>query len=240
MPKITRPLFAIGGALLLSATLISCGAAVSQPNSEDRETPPPVSVPIRTLPSTQPIQEDATHTEESTSEPEAGASPTTTAISQDQQNSTAPSVEASTMEPNQKNEEFPAESVFEPESPTLGGIRLGTLEKEVFEHFGLPIETYPLPGGTQTIEICEYNGLSIGLSSKGRVVYVEITSAAVNTGIRGLTNGMDGSKAAQLLGLSDNEQTHVLTLDVTGGLFRLDLDPDTQQVLSLKLMSKDI
>ncbi len=97
-----------------------------------------------------------------------------------------------------------------------------------------------LPGDDETVTIWEYDGFSIGFSDKNKVVYVEINSADVDTGFAALQYGMEGSRAAQLLGIPTKEQTNVLTLEVSGGWLKLDLDPDTQQVLSMKLLSRGI
>lgn len=90
------------------------------------------------------------------------------------------------------------------------------------------------------MNIWEYDGYSIGFNDKSKVVYVEITSSDVGTGIQQLQYGMKGSEAAELLGIPTEDQSNVLALEVSGGWLKLDLDPDTQQVLSLKLLSKDI
>lgn len=235
MRGINRPLVTIGGALLLSMTLISCGSPVNQPISEAQDTPPPISTPIQALPTANTEEKVPPHTEPVSTETNA-----TPAVPVKQLASSTPAVEASTIESNPKKQELPSEVAFDPEAPTLRGIGLGASEKDVFRLFGLPLDTYPLPGGAQTITIWEYYGCSIGLSSKDKVVYVEITSSEISTGIRGLTNGMDGSQAAHLLGIPHDDQSHVLTLEVARGWFRLDLDPETQSILSLKLLSNEI
>jgi hypothetical protein len=232
MPEITRSLLAFGGALLLFATLISCGSPAGQPTSETLDISPSISTSIQALPAGKP-REEALES--------ASSTPAATPLTADEHPpSSATAVEASTMEPNPNKRVITPEAAFQPQSPTLGGIGLGASEKDVFEQFGHPLDTYPLPGGAQTVEIWEYNGFSIGLNSHEQVVYVEITSADVRTGIHGLANGMNGTEAAKLLGLTNNDQSYVLALEVTGGSFRLDLDPETQNVLSLKLLSKDI
>ncbi|WP_372663820.1 hypothetical protein [Cohnella sp.] len=237
MPGKIHSLCVIGSVLLLAATLISCGSSAGQPISPALDTPPPITAPIQGLPAEEPRDDFELHPDQPSDAPEPKPAP---AAPKKQPASTAPAVEASTIEPNPKKQELPPETAFQPESPSLGGIGLGATDKDVFKQFGLPLDTYPLPGGAQTVDIWEYSGFSIGLNSQDKVVYVEISSAEVRTGIRGLANGMDGAKAALLLGLPNDDQTHVLTLEVTGGWIKLDLDPETQNVLSLKLLSNDI
>lgn len=105
---------------------------------------------------------------------------------------------------------------------------------------GEPTEIYSLPGDTNAVEIWQYSGYSIGLSAHDKVVYIEVTSPEIATGIKGLTIGTQGTTAAQILGIDSDNSTQVLTLEVTAGWFKLDLDPDSQSVISLKLISNNL
>jgi hypothetical protein len=238
MPRGTHSLYAIWGVLLLSASLVSCSLPARVQVSGASSDPPPISSPKPSLdaPASGKIVK-------SDSEQLPSVTPAITpSLPTDKTTSSAPAVEVSTIQPIPTKEALPAEasSTFQPEFPSLGGIKLGASDKDVFAKYGLPIDTYPLPGDKQSIEIWEYKGISIGINTKNAVVYVEITSSDVNTGIKGLSNGMKGTEAGLLLGVPEGDLTNVLTLEVTGGWFKLDLDPDTQKVLSMKLLSKEI
>jgi hypothetical protein len=237
MPRSTLSLYTIWGVLLLSASLVSCGLLAREQVSGATSDPPPITSPKPSIDA----QASGKIDESDLKQLPSTAPAITPTLPSDKASSSAPVVEASTIQPIPTKELLPAEaSSFKPESPSLGGIKLGASDKDVFAKYGLPIDTYPLPGDKQSIEIWEYKGFSIGINTKNAVVYVEITSADVNTGIRGLSNGMKGKQAALLLGVPDGDLTNVLTLEVTGGWFKLDLDPDTEKVLSMKLLSKEI
>jgi len=153
----------------------------------------------------------------------------------------ASTVEAATAHPPSPQEEATVGAIksgFLTNSPSLGHLKLGYTDKEVVKRYGLPEETYPLPGDDETIEIWEYDGMAVGLNDRDKVVYIEINSNGTDTGIHNLDYGMKGSQAAEALGLPGDVQTNVLSLEVTGGWLKLDLDPDTQKVISFKLLHR--
>ena len=233
-------LYKIGAALLLAASLVSCSSLpVSEPSSGSSGDPPTTIQPEAYSTDTAIITEKPSEQTKEPSTPSASSKPSHTKPDKHPEAS-PPTVEASTIDPPSKETLSSPEPSFEPKSPSLAGIKLGAADKDVVKHFGLPVETYPLPDDDQTIEIWEYAGFSVGLNETDKVVYIEITSNKVSTGINGLLNGMDGSQAAELLGIQSDTQSNVLAVEVSGGWFKLDLDPDTQKVLSLKLLSREI
>jgi hypothetical protein len=134
----------------------------------------------------------------------------------------------------------PEEVPFHPDSPSLCGIGFGDSEGDVIGLYGVPTDSYSLPGDDKSIQIWEYTGFSVGMNADNKVVYVEINSTGTESGIQGLSNGMEGTQAAELLGAEHHADSNVISLKVAGGSLKLDLDPDSQTVLSLKLISNDI
>jgi hypothetical protein len=225
----------IWGSLLLAASLASCGSPLSQPVSGPVDHPPSITPTKFTAPSTTPANMEQIYSEE--------PSATSSAAPSSHEPVTPPSdsaVEVSNIPPEQAEEVLPPETPFKPNSPSLARIGLGASDKDVVQRYGLPAGTYLLPGDKQTVDIWEYTGFSIGLNTSNQVVYIEITSTDVDTGIEGLLSGMKGAQAAQILGVDNDAHTNVLAAEVTGGWFKIDLDPETRQVLSLKLLSHEI
>jgi hypothetical protein len=238
-----RLLTTIGGILLLSTSLISCSSTDSQAISTSLSSPLPPPSPTASNVPEQVVPEPTKSTVPASEAP--SSAPTDTLKPSDAETDGAaspPPVEAmtSTIEPKPAIEESPPTKSFQTASPALGGIPLGANEKVVYKKYGLPIETYELPEGSQTVQIWEYGGFSIGLNTSDIVVYIEITSPEVSTGIRGLANGMNGRDAAQILGINTDNLTNVLTLEVSGGWLKVDLDPEFYTVLSLKLLSNEL
>lgn len=131
------------------------------------------------------------------------------------------------------------EKPFDSGHPMLHGISLHDNAASIEERFGSANAAYALPGENETIDMREYTGFSVGFNDYGDVVYIETTSSEVATGIAGLEVGMDGAKAAERLEILDHPDSHVLTMNVAEGWLKLDLDPDTHEVLSIKLIGSD-
>lgn len=234
----------IWGAMLLAASLASCSSPASQPISGPSDHPPSI-MPTTFSASTSPedteqlyLKKPSASSFPSSSFPSSSspAAPSTQPVTP----STNSAVEVSNIPPDPTEQVLPPEAPFQPNSPSLARICLGVSDKDVVQQYGLPAGTYPLPGDKQTVDIWEYAGFSIGLNMNNQVVYVEITSSDVDTGIDGLLSGMKGEQAAQILGVNNDTDTNVLAAKVTGGWFKIDLDPETRQVLSLKLLSNEI
>ncbi|MFC4600018.1 hypothetical protein [Cohnella hongkongensis] len=233
---INRPVFLrIGSILLFSASLVSCSSSTELPEASSPPSAPaaPTNAPVPPRATQPPDSPRAPASKPpSTEAPDAGSSR--------QPEPSTPSVEAATVQPSPSPEATSAKPAFQAKAPSLAYLKLGATDQEVVRRYGLPEETYPLPGEAETIEIWEYAGLSVGLNEQDRVVYIEIGSRQADTGIQDLYYGMKGAKAAEVLGIPGDEQTNVLALEVQGGWLKIDLDPDTQNVLSLKLLNQEI
>lgn len=236
MPRNFSARLKIWGALLLSASLVSCSSSpIIEPASGPVNDHPAISAPERSPDQSEPVEAII-----QTKEPPAATPAPSQPAASKQPEATPPSVEVSTIQPKSTEPAEPHDPIFQPKNPSLANIKLGSSDKDVVKKYGLPADTYLLPGDKQTVNIWEYEGYSIGLNENDKVVYVEISSSDVSTGIRGLLYGMSGSEAAQLLGIAKDDHTNVLAIEVSGGWLKLDLDPDTQKVLSLKLLSREI
>ncbi len=235
--------------LLLSASLVSCTSSpsdVPEASSSPSANPSPNSAsaspstptiaqapPYESLPSANPRT--------TSNEPNIPSSKTTATDPGRQPEASEPSVEAATVQPPASTGETTGagDPTFQANSPSLAHLKLGYTDKDVVKRYGMPEDTYLMPGDDETIEIWEYDGLSVGLNEKDKVVYIEIASKKVDTGIVDLDYGMKGALAAELLGIPEGDRTNVLSLEVTGGRLKIDLDPDTQNVLAFKLIHRD-
>lgn len=111
-------------------------------------------------------------------------------------------------------------------------------EKDVLSLMGKPSQQYDLPIGDESVRMNEYDRMTVGYGSLGTVVYAEISAAGARTGIPGVQIGSEGQAAAAALGLPFFPDSQVLSCPVTGGLLKIDLAPDTQRVLSVKLVEQ--
>lgn len=131
-----------------------------------------------------------------------------------------------------------ASSAFDPDQPSLGGIALGMSKQDIKRLLGQPAERYNLADGSAAVSMNEYDRLTVGFNSHGMVVYIEISAPGAETGIAGVEIGAGGPEAAAALGLPFYPDSQVLSCQVTGGLLKVDLTPDTHRVLSIKLVGQ--
>ena len=147
---------------------------------------------------------------------------------------------AQTPEPSRTDDgKTVQEAPFDSGHPMLNGIGFHDSVKSVEQRFGPPDTRYDIPGDHSTIDMREYPGFAVGFGGDGTIVYIELTSSEAPTGITGLKLGMPGQQAAELLEILYYPDSHVLTMDLSGGWLKLDLDPDTHEVLSIKLIGSD-
>jgi len=122
--------------------------------------------------------------------------------------------------------------------PSLNGIALGTSIHETTKRFGAPLGRYTLPDGGRIVEMNEYGGFTVGFSD-GKTVYVEIYSPEVPTGIQGLAVGGSAEDAARAIGAASDPFSNVIVAEVEGGILKVDLDPETRTVISVRLIAQD-
>ncbi|MFC5529183.1 hypothetical protein [Cohnella yongneupensis] len=224
-------LLALLSVIALSAVLTSCNAnerpnAASEPSSS--------ASPIQSFAASSPDSPSFEPISSPLSEPEAAN--TADSSDDDQDNGVGVSNAQPSDDSPTVGSPVIADKPFDGGHPMLHGIALMETDASIESRFGTSSAKYALPGDSTTIDMWDYPGFSVGFNSDGLVVFIEISSSDVTSGVLGLTTGITGSEAADLLQILDHPQTHVLTMEVTGGWLKLDLDPDTHEVLSIKLI----
>ncbi|RUS43880.1 hypothetical protein [Cohnella sp. AR92] len=142
-------------------------------------------------------------------------------------------------QPSSDGEQAPKpipESELDTENPQLAGIRLGASEADVKKRLGAVRAEYDLPDGGTVIHMKDYAGVTVGFSGNGYAVYIELTDSAASSGLKGIGLGASGQEAADALGLPLDPDALLLLLEVSGGQYKIDLDPDTRETLSVKLI----
>ncbi|WP_028546372.1 hypothetical protein [Paenibacillus taiwanensis] len=123
---------------------------------------------------------------------------------------------------------------FDRKSMKLKGISLSDTEQDVTKAWGSPAARYTMDE-TDPIEVLEYEGYSFGCNSKGRVAFIEVSGSGTPTGIIGLKVGDHDSSAVTALGKPDQDTGYVWSYKSGNSLLRLDLDPKTSKIQSVKL-----
>ncbi|WP_274650248.1 hypothetical protein [Paenibacillus humicola] len=125
---------------------------------------------------------------------------------------------------------------WDPKAPALSGISLGGLQAAALDKLGKPKDSYPLSSGGETISVREFDGFSIGTAG-GKVIFVEVYGKQADPGLNGLRIGDRADAAAKALGKPDTNTGSVMTYKAGHALLKLDVDPKTERIVSIKLFS---
>ncbi|MGI2292773.1 hypothetical protein [Paenibacillus sp. GXUN7292] len=128
-------------------------------------------------------------------------------------------------------------ALWQPASPLLKGIAIGDSIADIHRIYGKENSTYRLTEDKETIIVLEYDGFSIGLNDKNAVHFVEIYGKMLPTGLSGIQIGDHPEEAVQELGKPEKQTDYLLTFSAVGALLKLDIDPDQNEIISIKLMS---
>jgi hypothetical protein len=128
-----------------------------------------------------------------------------------------------------------ADSSWNPDEPALHGLSLGETREAAEKRYGKPIDEYAMNDDNGSLQVCEFEGFTVGYDDNGRVKYVEVYDTSVNTGLRGLAVGDTEARAVELLGKPGNQTDYTLGYKAKNTLLKMDLDPDNHSILSIKL-----
>ncbi|MFC4810095.1 hypothetical protein [Paenibacillus sp. GCM10023250] len=129
------------------------------------------------------------------------------------------------------------EETWNAKAPKLFGIAIGEAEASASAKLGKPSEAYPLDDEGGTLSVKEYAACSVGFSPDKKVKFVEVFGRSAATGLGGLRVGDTASAAVKKLGEPDTHTGSVLAYDADGALLKLDLDPENERILSIKLFA---
>jgi len=127
---------------------------------------------------------------------------------------------------------------FNPEVPTLMGLKIGMDKTLVLERFGKPLGNNTLPGEDNSVSILEYPGFVVGIQ-ENKVLFVEVYSSAVNPGLNEFRLGDSRDEAIQRLGEPTRDTDFVINYIANGSVLKLDTDPDSRRIHSIKLFGEE-
>lgn len=140
--------------------------------------------------------------------------------------------------PDSKTAQPPAVEAYSVKKPTLMGISLTDTITTVTQKLGKPTDDYSMDDEDDPILVYEYNGFLIGFNKVRNVQFVEITTNDVDPGLNGLKLGQNVKDAVQALGKPDTNNKYALSYKNGGTILKLDIDPTTQNILSIKLFAE--
>ncbi|HZG55550.1 hypothetical protein [Paenibacillus sp.] len=144
--------------------------------------------------------------------------------------------EEARQEFNRRN--YDVNGTFDPLHPTLMGVSIGMEASAVRAKFGEPTEQYLLPDETVEAAVFAYPGFTIGVR-EGKVLFVEVSTRSVNPGLNGLRLGDDRQTALAKLGTPTSDTEFVIRYVADGVVLKLDVDPETNEIHSVKLFPEE-
>ncbi|WP_158299194.1 hypothetical protein [Paenibacillus antri] len=246
----------LGAAALLALAAGCSGGGGAMPATSE----PPASVAER--PTAEPESKAPVETPAKPAESEAAPKPESTAPAKDKNNISVASPQAETIETdvpddlymneddreamktaeearqefNRRN--YDVTGTFDPLHPTLMGIGIGTNADVVTQRFGEPTEKYLLPDEKEDAAVYSYPGFTIGIRDK-KVLFVEVSTRSVSPGLNGLRLGDAKDDAIAKLGKPASETEFVVSYIADGAVLKLDLEPETNKIHSIKLFPEE-
>jgi hypothetical protein len=121
--------------------------------------------------------------------------------------------------------------------PTLLGLNLNASVDNVTGRYGKPKEQFMMDEDSDPITVYDYSDFLVGFNNKKQLQFIDIRSADINPGLNGLKLGQTTADVFKALGNPDSNTSFVFTYKSTGAVLKLDVDPKTDKVNSIKLFS---
>ncbi|MCR8631150.1 DUF4309 domain-containing protein [Paenibacillus radicis (ex Xue et al. 2023)] len=121
--------------------------------------------------------------------------------------------------------------------PTLLGLTLNTSLEKVTAKYGKPKSQFVMEDDSDPITVYDYTDFLVGFNQKNLLQFIDIRSSDINPGLNGLKLGQSTNDVFKTLGKPDSNTSFVLTYKSTGAVLKLDIDPKTEKVNSIKLFA---
>jgi hypothetical protein len=128
--------------------------------------------------------------------------------------------------------------VFNTKQPSVMGLTLKDTQDNVNAKFGTPSDSFVMDDPVEPITVYQYEGFSVGFDGANQVKFIDVNSAKVNPQLNGLRLGQTVDEAVKALGKPDLNTNYVLTYNAKEAILKLDIDPKTKTIQSIKLFGK--
>jgi hypothetical protein len=135
-----------------------------------------------------------------------------------------------------KDKSLPA---FSSKQPKIMGLAIGEAQEKAIAQHGKPLESYIMEDPAEPITVYEYEGFSIGFNADNEIQFVDVSSTKVNPGLSGLRIGQTSNQAIEVLGKPDKNTSYVISYNTKTAILKLDIDPKTKTIQSIKLFGVD-
>ncbi|WP_054027829.1 hypothetical protein [Bacillus sp. FJAT-28004] len=129
------------------------------------------------------------------------------------------------------------DALWQADAPLLHGIAIGDSHASVVKQFGKPLDSYKLEEETDPVTVLEYDGFAVGINAKKTTQFIELFEKNIQAGLSGLQIGDNPESALLALGKPEKQTTYLLTYKAHKALLKLDLDPEHNEIISIKLLA---
>lgn len=145
-------------------------------------------------------------------------------------------IEISSTKPKKTgNTSVQKEGPFDPQSPQLANIAMTDSKKRVLNLLGEPLDQYTMQDDDGPIEVLLYNGISVGFHPQKGIIFIEVSKHDIATGLAGIRVEQPVTTVIHALGKPNTETEFMISYEAADALLKMDIDPVTQEVQSIKL-----
>jgi hypothetical protein len=119
--------------------------------------------------------------------------------------------------------------------PTLLGLTLKMKAAAVETQIGKPKLQFTMEDETDPLVVYDYESFMVGFNKNNELEFIDIRSDEIDPGLGGLKLGSKVSEAISLIGQPDTNSSYVLTYKSEGALLKLDVNPSSSTISSIKL-----
>lgn len=122
--------------------------------------------------------------------------------------------------------------------PTLLGLTLKSSPDAVTSKYGKPKEQFQMEDEVDPITVYDYSDFMVGYNKQNQLQFIDIRSSEINPGLNGLKLGQTTSDIYKALGKPDSNTSYVLIYKSKDAVLKLDIDPKTDKLNSIKLFTE--
>lgn len=229
-----NPSVTIGSIICLSAALALAGCETSPPKALSPSTSPEPATSV----SMRPAASDPAASQK----PNATSSRETEVQSPDKMVASSNLVQPASVTDGKKDESGKHSNktfdAYTAQKPLLMGVALLEAKDKVEALHGKPKDQFVMDDEGGSLTVFDYDGFAIGFNTKNQVEFVDVTSADIDPGLNGLKLGQTPDEAVHALGKADTVTDYVLSFKTKTSILKLDVDPKTKTIQSIKLFAR--
>lgn len=124
------------------------------------------------------------------------------------------------------------------QKPVLMGVALAEAKSKVEALHGKPKDQFVMEDEGGSLTVYDYDGFTVGFNANDQVEFVDVTSPDIDPGLNGFKLGQTSDEAVHALGKADSSTEYVLSFKTKTTVLKLDVDPKTKTVQSIKLFAR--